>query len=772
MIPTSVDIFKASRMKQIEDTTVVSGLVDTNGHLLLKTRADETIDAGNVIGPQGLGFRSRGAWAANTPYLKNDVVTADGSTYVVTTAHTSGTTVPTPAAPGSNLTLWAIKGSDGIIGKNGDTAIPAGTVTMWTSDAIPNNWLLCNGQAVSRAAYPSLFDAIGTKYGAGDGVNTFNLPMLQGRVPVGKDTSQTEFDDLGETGGAKTHLLTASESGLRSHTHTQVAHNHIQGDAGVNAAGSYGVAATAPSGNINGQSGQNTANHFLTSSETPAINAVAAASATSAHNNLQPYTVVNFIIKVTAGETPNDSELAQRLSALEAQFSATPAGTITGWGGSAAPTNWLLCDGSAVSRTLYPSLFAAIGTQYGVGDNATTFNLPNLKGRVPVGRDTAQTEFDVLGETGGTKTHAHKHVSPIGMANGNVYVMDISRPFVDQVGSYDINDVFGSAYYGSSSGPQGPGAMERHFVTSTAEGTIQPYQVINYIIKTTNGDVKGDSQLTGRVSFLESINSEQQVLYREKTKRAQAALMGGGQRKVGDGTFSWSAQFRTMAIGRDALCPSGWFDIVQPPDGTVIPVHGHNTVTQVIVGAKTAGMIHFNDVSGYAGLYYQLPYGATATSQPGRFKIVDYLAGPFSIPSDWILIMTRTVDSGTPEWKWGDGRQQDRWRVLPMINGWANYDGNWSPAMWRMAADGAVMLKGLIANTTNGNNNVVITTFADALSPVGINGAGEIFIVQSFQGTARLDMLHNGSLNLAAYQAGGGSQFVSLANIRWYPKGT
>jgi len=83
-----------------------------------------------------------------------------------------------------------------------------------------------------------------------------------------------------------------------------------------------------------------------------------------------------------------------------------PVGEITMWGTTTAPSGWLLCDGSAVSRVTYSALFAVIGTIYGVGDGSTTFNLPNLKGKVPVGYNTAETEFDVMGETGGEKTHA------------------------------------------------------------------------------------------------------------------------------------------------------------------------------------------------------------------------------------------------------------------------------------------------------------------------------------------------------------------------------
>jgi hypothetical protein len=62
-------------------------------------------------------------------------------------------------------------------------------------------------------------------------------------------------------------------------------------------------------------------------------------------------------------------------------------------------------DGAAVSRTTYSDLFALIGTTYGAGNGSTTFNVPNLKGRVPVGLDGSQTEFDALGEAGGEKAH-------------------------------------------------------------------------------------------------------------------------------------------------------------------------------------------------------------------------------------------------------------------------------------------------------------------------------------------------------------------------------
>lgn len=76
-----------------------------------------------------------------------------------------------------------------------------------------------------------------------------------------------------------------------------------------------------------------------------------------------------------------------------------PSGTVWDHAGNTVPTGWLLCDGSAVSRTTYANLFAAIGTLWGVGDGATTFNLPNLGGKVTVG--FGSSPFDTVGNTGG-----------------------------------------------------------------------------------------------------------------------------------------------------------------------------------------------------------------------------------------------------------------------------------------------------------------------------------------------------------------------------------
>lgn len=97
-----------------------------------------------------------------------------------------------------------------------------GSIEMIAYDTPDAGWLLCNGQAVARfGTYAALFAKIGTKYGAGDGSTTFNVPNLQGRIPIGKTTGIAALNDLGKTAGAWDHTHT-----VPTHTHTIPDHRH------------------------------------------------------------------------------------------------------------------------------------------------------------------------------------------------------------------------------------------------------------------------------------------------------------------------------------------------------------------------------------------------------------------------------------------------------------------------------------------------------------------------------------------------------------------
>jgi microcystin-dependent protein len=192
-------------------------------------------------------------------------------------------------------------------GAGTDGPLPAGAIVEWTGATAPANWLLCRGQAVSRVGYASLFAAIGTTYGAGDGSATFNIPAHNGRVAVGFDSAQTEFNALGKTGGSKTHTLTAQE--LPDHAH--------------GAAGGTGTTAIG-TGDVKTRSQGPGDAAFRTAATVHASGGwgSAAIAGSREHNNLSPYIAVNFIIKTSNGDTPGDSQLTDRVGVVEGAAAA------------------------------------------------------------------------------------------------------------------------------------------------------------------------------------------------------------------------------------------------------------------------------------------------------------------------------------------------------------------------------------------------------------------------------------------------------------------
>lgn len=137
---------------------------------------------------------------------------------------------------------------------------------------------------------------------------------------------------------------------------------------------------------------------------------------------------VSLPYTLTAGTPENVNNLMSNLNALvagvntvdtaqlasgsvsQAKLAAgvyVPIGGIVQFGGSSAPSNWVLCDGSAISRTTYADLFTALSTTYGAGDGSTTFNVPDLRGRMAVGKGT-NTDVDALGDNDGVTTVANR----------------------------------------------------------------------------------------------------------------------------------------------------------------------------------------------------------------------------------------------------------------------------------------------------------------------------------------------------------------------------
>lgn len=153
---------------------------------------------------------------------------------------------------------------------------------------------------------------------------------------------------------------------------------------------------------------------------------------------------------------------------------SVPIGAIQAYAGTTTPTGWLICDGSAVSRTTYSELFEAIGTTYGSGDESTTFNLPDLRGRTAIGAGTGTaTDATVhsLGDVGGEETHT----------------LTVNEMPTHTHNSGAITSNIGSGSYNGTYLQQGnTGSWMQSKGGDQSHNNMQPYIVTNYIIKAKN----------------------------------------------------------------------------------------------------------------------------------------------------------------------------------------------------------------------------------------------------------------------------------------------
>ena len=281
-------------VSSIASAAVVSRIhTFTDGSILtssqLNTEFNNLVDNINALDNDNLSNSANIDPKKISATVAGDGIGRNGSTGVLA-VNVDGSTIETNSD--------SIRVKDGGItsAKLDSTVLPVGTVLPYAGSSAPTGWLLCQGQAVSRTTYATLFALIGTTYGSGDGSTTFNLPDLKGRAPIGSGTgSGLTARTLGQKYGAETETIDASE--LPSHTHNNSlsdgGHTHTigtqSGTSGINDSSSF--TATGILTNSYGAK--------VTNSSTSNISITNGTNSTSNTpiSILQPVTTVNFMIK-------------------------------------------------------------------------------------------------------------------------------------------------------------------------------------------------------------------------------------------------------------------------------------------------------------------------------------------------------------------------------------------------------------------------------------------------------------------------------------------
>ena len=233
------------------DQVTAQKLIDIVGQAYFTSAADTTDNSTLTLGSSKLKVKDAGI--TSTQLATDAVITAKIQDGAVTAAKLDAAAV--------------------------SVLMPIGSLMPYVGASAPTGYLLCDGAAISRTTYATLFALVGTTYGSGDGSSTFNIPDLRGRVIAGQDdmggasanrltglTGGVDGDVLGGSGGAETHTLSIAE--MPAHTHTYTAHDAL------GATGSGGDA------------------QLRTATES-----TSSTGGGGAHNNVQPTIILNYIIK-------------------------------------------------------------------------------------------------------------------------------------------------------------------------------------------------------------------------------------------------------------------------------------------------------------------------------------------------------------------------------------------------------------------------------------------------------------------------------------------
>ena len=180
-------------------------------------------------------------------------------------------------------------------------------------------------------------------------------------------------------------------------------------------------------------------------------------------------TLTGDVLGVTPPNGDNSKKLANTEFIQALASILVPTGCVQAFAGNTTPQGWLLCDGSAVSRTDYAALFAVIGTTYGAGNGSTTFNLPNLIDRFVQGNATSGTvkSAGLPNITGEFRAYSYSTGDGNGAFNSSVYTPNVLMGSTNQNlnwNSYTFDASRSNSIYGISTTVQPPALTMRYII--------------------------------------------------------------------------------------------------------------------------------------------------------------------------------------------------------------------------------------------------------------------------------------------------------------------
>jgi microcystin-dependent protein len=315
---------------------------------------------------------------------------------------------------------------------------------------------------------------------------------------VNADYTLTSFNGVSDEARNAVLVATGTNSAIRQIIcplveKLYIVYNNTTGGFAITIGGVTGATVTIPNGvtaqvycdgtnffsSQTGSAGNFNVNGALTVAGTTALTGALTATTavfSGAISSVSP----TFTGTPTAPTATAGTNTTQIATTAFVQANGVPTGVINMWGTGTAPSGWLLCTGGAVSRTTYSALFAVIGTTFGVGDNSTTFNLPNYTNRMPYGTTLAAT-----GGTADAVVVSHTHTAT-STDSGHVHTMvAISSAALTGGGSQTVprNTGTDTTFTTNSSTANITTTNSTEGVSGT-NANLPPYLGINFIIKT------------------------------------------------------------------------------------------------------------------------------------------------------------------------------------------------------------------------------------------------------------------------------------------------